>query len=88
MDKKKSMIVSQTYARILYINHPNLPETSRKVNYTDDSILIINLYDVIQYEKKIGKDEVNKKLLINIEYGMVSIMRNYGSLKRWQVRIY
>ena len=86
--KKKVMIVSQTYARMLYINHPNLPETSRMVNYSDDSILIVNLYDLIQYEKKLGKDELSKKLLLNIQYGIISVMRRYRNLKSWQTRLY
>lgn len=86
-EKNKKWSISQTYARMLYVNHPTLPLTSRMVCYTDDLIMINNLYDIVQYEIKLGKKETHRRLIENIDYGVISVMRKKGVEKRWQVRI-
>lgn len=86
--KTKDMSVSQTYARMLYVNHPSLSLISRKVNYTDDAIMINNLYGIVQYETRLGKNEIAKKLRQSIDVGLVSVMRKNRGLKRWQTRLY
>ena len=86
--KNKRWSISQTYARILYINFTDYSLVSRKVNYTDDAIMINNLYGIVQYETRLGKNEIAKKLRQSIDVGLVSVMRKNRGLKRWQTRLY
>ncbi len=86
MSAKKDMSVSQTYARMLYVNHPSLSLISRKVNYSDDLIMLCNLNDIINYENKLGKDEIRKRLKENIEFGLISVKRNANN-RRWKIRL-